>query len=224
MLKKGFKYFRWLLGGLFALSILIVLFYKFVPVPLTPLMLIRYSEQKKQGEKSVIHHEWVPLEEISVNLQRAAIASEDQCFFEHKGFDLEQIRKAREENETRRKPRGASTITQQTAKNLFLWPRSSWLRKGLETYFTFLLELFWSKERILEVYLNSIEMGKGIYGAQAVAREHFNTSARDLTKYQASLIAATLPNPQRFSSRTPSAYILRRSREILQQMNWIAIP
>ncbi|MFA6652213.1 MAG: monofunctional biosynthetic peptidoglycan transglycosylase [Bacteroidales bacterium] len=224
MLKKGFKYFRWLLGGLFALSILIVLFYKFVPVPLTPLMLIRYSEQKKQGEKPVIHHEWVPLEEISVNLQRAAIASEDQSFFEHKGFDLEQIRKAREENETRRKPRGASTITQQTAKNLFLWPRSSWLRKGLETYFTFLLELFWSKERILEVYLNSIEMGKGIYGAQAVAREHFNTSARDLTKYQASLIAATLPNPQRFSSRTPSAYILRRSREILQQMNWIAIP
>ena len=224
MLKKGFKYFRWLLGGLFALSILIVLFYKFVPVPLTPLMLIRYSEQKKQGEKPVIHHEWVPLEEISVNLQRAAIASEDQRFFEHKGFDLEQIRKAREENETRRKPRGASTITQQTAKNLFLWPRSSWLRKGLETYFTFLLELFWSKERILEVYLNSIEMGKGIYGAQAVAREHFNTSARDLTKYQASLIAATLPNPQRFSSRTPSTYILRRSREILQQMNWIAIP
>nr|HPJ55756.1 monofunctional biosynthetic peptidoglycan transglycosylase [Bacteroidales bacterium] len=150
--------------------------------------------------------------------------SEDQRFFEHKGFDLEQIQKARKENETRRKPRGASTITQQTAKNVFLWPRSSWVRKGLETYFTVLLEIFWSKERILEVYLNSIETGKGIYGAQAVAREHFNTPARALTRYQASLIAATLPNPLRFNSRTPSAYILRRSREILRQMDWIAIP
>ncbi len=187
-------------------------------------MLIRYSEQKTQGEKPVIHHDWVPLEEISAHLQKAVIASEDQRFFEHKGFDLEQIKKARVENRTRRKPRGASTITQQTAKNLFLWPRSSWLRKGLETYFTFLLELFWSKERILEVYLNSIEMGKGIYGAQAVAREHFNTSARALTKNQASLIAATLPNPVRFSSRAPSSYVLRRSREILGQMNWIQIP
>ncbi|MDD4065253.1 MAG: monofunctional biosynthetic peptidoglycan transglycosylase, partial [Bacteroidales bacterium] len=192
--------------------------------PFTPLMLIRSSEQKKEGLKPVILHKWVPLEEISVHLQRAVIASEDQRFFEHKGFDLEQIQKARKENETRRKPRGASTITQQTAKNVFLWPRSSWFRKGLEAYFTVLLEIFWSKERILEVYLNSIEMGKGIYGAQAVAGEHFNTSARALTRYQASLIAATLPNPLRFNSRTPSAYILRRSREILRQMDWIAIP
>lgn len=221
MLQKVFKHLLRLIVGLVALSILFVLLYKFVPVPFTPLMLIRYSEQKTQGEKPVIHHDWVPLEEISAHLQKAVIASEDQRFFEHKGFDLEQIKKARVENRTRRKPRGASTITQQTAKNLFLWPRSSWLRKGLETYFTFLLELFWSKERILEVYLNSIEMGKGIYGAQAVAREHFNTSARALTKNQASLIAATLPNPVRFSSRAPSSYVLRRSREILGQMNLI---
>lgn len=224
MLRKVFKHLLRLIISLVALSILFVLLYKFVPVPYTPLMLIRYFEQKKQGEKPVIHHKWVPLEEISVHLQRAVIASEDQRFFEHKGFDLEQIQKARKENETRRKPRGASTITQQTAKNVFLWPRSSWFRKGLETYFTVLLEIFWSKERILEVYLNSIEMGKGIYGAQAVAGEHFNTSARALTRYQASLIAATLPNPLRFNSRTPSAYILRRSREILRQMDWIAIP
>jgi monofunctional biosynthetic peptidoglycan transglycosylase len=224
MLRKVFKHLLRLIIGLVALSILFVLLYKFVPVPYTPLMLIRYFEQKKQGEKPVIHHNWIPLEEISINLQRAVIASEDQRFFEHKGFDLEQIQKARKENETRRRPRGASTITQQTAKNVFLWPRSSWFRKGLETYFTVLLEIFWSKERILEVYLNSIEMGKGIYGAQAVAREHFNTSARALTRYQASLIAATLPNPLRFNSRNPSAYILRRSREILRQMNWITIP
>jgi len=224
MLRKVFKHLLRLIISLVALSILFVLLYKFVPVPYTPLMLIRYFEQKKEVEKPVIHHKWIPLEEISINLQRAVIASEDQRFFEHKGFDLEQIQKARKENETRRRPRGASTITQQTAKNVFLWPRSSWFRKGLETYFTVLLEIFWSKERILEVYLNSIEMGKGIYGAQAVAREHFNTSARALTRYQASLIAATLPNPLRFNSRTPSAYILRRSREILRQMNWITRP
>ena len=224
MLRKVLKHLLRLIGSLVVLSILFVLFYKFVPVPFTPLMLIRSSEQKKEGLKPVILHKWVPLEEISFHLQRAVIASEDQRFFEHKGFDLEQIQKARKENETRRKPRGASTITQQTAKNVFLWPRSSWFRKGLEAYFTVLLEIFWSKERILEVYLNSIEMGKGIYGAQAVAREHFNTSARALTRYQASLIAATLPNPLRFNSRTPSAYILRRSREILRQMDWIAIP
>jgi len=224
MLRKVLKHLLRLIGSLVVLSILFVLFYKFVPVPFTPLMLIRSSEQKKEGLKPVILHKWVPLEEISVHLQRAVIASEDQRFFEHKGFDLEQIQKARKENETRRKPRGASTITQQTAKNVFLWPRSSWFRKGLEAYFTVLLEVFWSKERILEVYLNSIEMGKGIYGAQAVAREHFNTSARALTRYQASLIAATLPNPLRFNSRTPSAYIVRRSREILRQMDWIAIP
>ena len=224
MLRKVLKHLLRLIGSLVVLSILFVLFYKFVPVPFTPLMLIRSSEQKKEGLKPVILHKWVPLEEISVHLQRAVIASEDQRFFEHKGFDLEQIQKARKENETRRKPRGASTITQQTAKNVFLWPRSSWFRKGLEAYFTVLLEIFWSKERILEVYLNSIEMGKGIYGAQAVAREHFNTSARALTRYQASLIAATLPNPLRFNSRIFSAYILRRSREILRQMDWLAIP
>ena len=137
---------------------------------------------------------------------------------------MEQIKKARKENLTRRRPRGASTISQQTAKNVFLWPRSSWFRKGLEVYFTFLIELFWSKERILEVYLNSIEMGKGIYGAEAVARQHFNTSASQLTRYQAALIAATLPNPLRFSSRNPSAYIQRRTQEILRQMDLIPFP
>ncbi|MFA6926673.1 MAG: transglycosylase domain-containing protein, partial [Bacteroidales bacterium] len=111
-----------------------------------------------------------------------------------------------------------------TAKNVFLWPRSSWFRKGLEAYFTFLIELFWSKERILEVYLNSIEMGKGIYGAEAVARRYFNTSAFRLTKTQATLIAATLPNPLRLSSRNPSAYVLRRRQEILRQMDLITFP
>ncbi len=214
----------WVGAGLFALSILLVILYRFVPVPVTPLMIIRFAEQRKKDQKATIYHHWVPLEKISGNLKRAVVASEDQRFFEHRGFDHEQIKKARKENITRRRPRGASTISQQTAKNLFLWPRSSWFRKGLEAYFTFLIELLWSKERILEVYLNSIEMGKGIYGAEAVARLHFDTTPLKLTRSQAALVAATLPNPRRFSSRYPSAYILRRQQEILRQMNFIAFP
>ena len=224
MLLKAFRCLLWLAAGLFALSLVMVLLYRIVPVPVTPLMIIRYAEQKKKDEKAALHHYWVPLKHISDNLRKAVIASEDQRFFEHGGFDLEQIRKARQENKIRRRPRGASTISQQTAKNVFLWPRSSWFRKGLEVYFTFLIEFFWSKDRILEVYLNSIEMGKGIYGAEAVARRHFNTSASDLTRSQAALIAATLPNPLRFSSRDPSPYILRRRQEILRQMELIDVP
>lgn len=224
MIRKIFRFLLWVGAGLFALSILLVILYRFVPVPVTPLMIIRFAEQRKKDQKATIYHHWVPLEKISGNLKRAVVASEDQRFFEHRGFDHEQIKKARKENITRRRPRGASTISQQTAKNLFLWPRSSWFRKGLEAYFTFLIELLWSKERILEVYLNSIEMGKGIYGAEAVARLHFNTTPLKLTRSQAALVAATLPNPRRFSSRYPSAYILRRQQEILRQMNFIAFP
>jgi len=130
-------------------------------------------------------------------------------------------KKAMKENETRKRKRGASTISQQTAKNVFLWPQSSWVRKGLEVYFTFLIELFWPKERIMEVYLNSIEMGKGIYGAQAAAKYKFNTTAAKLTKGQCALIAATLPNPIRFNSAKPSAYILKRQKKILRLMNLV---
>ena len=223
-IRKIYRWLLWLVAGLFALSLLLVILYRFVPVPYTPLMAIRAVQQKNSEGKAVLHHQWVPLEDISANMMMAVVASEDQRFFEHIGLDMEQIKKARKENLTRRRPRGASTISQQTAKNVFLWPRSSWFRKGLEVYFTFLIELFWSKERILEVYLNSIEMGKGIYGAEAVARQHFNTSASQLTRYQAALIAATLPNPLRFSSRNPSAYIQRRTQEILRQMDLIPFP
>ena len=125
------------------------------------------------------------------------------------------------ENETRKRKRGASTISQQTAKNVFLWPQSSWVRKGLEVYFTFLIELFWSKERIMEVYLNSIEMGNGIYGAQATAKNKFGTTADKLTRGQCALIAATLPNPIRFNSAKPSSYILKRQSQILRLMNLV---
>ena len=133
-------------------------------------------------------------------LFRSVVASEDNLFLEHKGFDFVQIEKALEENKTRKKPRGASTISQQTAKNVFLWPSHSFIRKGLEVYFTFLIEHIWGKERIMEVYLNSIEMGKNIYGAEAVAQKHFNVTAKNLSKSQCALIAATLPNPIRFNS------------------------
>ena len=151
----------------------------------------------------------------------AVIASEDNRFATHNGFDFIEIQKAIKENETRKRKRGASTISQQTAKNVFLWPQSSWVRKGLEVYFTVLIEFFWSKERIMEVYLNSIEMGDGIYGVEAVAEQHFGINAYNLTRADCALIAATLPNPRRYSSKTPSPYMRKRQRQIMHQMTFI---
>ena len=208
----------------FILSIGAVIVLRFVPVYFTPLMGIRMIEQIKAGEPVKCYHKWVPYNEISDHLKRAVIASEDQRFFQHKGFDRIEIEKAMKENKKRRRPRGASTISQQTAKNVFLWPKSSWIRKGLEAYFTVLIELFWPKERILEVYLNCMETGNGIYGAEAVANHHFNTTASKLTAAQSALIAATLPNPRRFSSKKPSPYVIKRQQEILQQMQYIQLP
>lgn len=160
-------------------------------------------------------------EKISRHLPMAVIASEDNRFAEHNGFDFKEIEKAMEENKTRKRPRGASTISQQTAKNVFLWPASSWLRKGLEVYFTTLIELCWSKERIMEVYLNSIEMGKGIYGAEAVAKEHFHKKAGQLTPGECALIAASLPNPRKFNSGKPSNYMFKRQKKILYLMKCV---
>ena len=214
------KLLKWCIILFLTSSILAVLVYKWVPVKYTPLMFIRYYQQKKDGKKQRIEHEWVPIEEISSNLPLAVWASEDQNFFNHFGFDFKAIQQAQEEVETgkRKKLRGASTISQQTAKNVFLWPNSTWVRKGFEAYFTLLIELFWSKERIMEVYLNSIEMGDGIYGAQAVAKFHFNTDAKHLTREQCALIAASLPNPLKFNSARPSRYMYKRQRAILKQM------
>lgn len=224
IIKKVISVIKKLILAFFFISVFSVIVYRFVPVPLTPLMIIKYFEQKESGMQPVIHHDWVSKKKISNNLKKAVIASEDQRFYDHWGFDLEQIKKATKENTRRRRPRGASTISQQTAKNVFLWPKSSWLRKGLEVYFTGLIEVFWSKDRILEVYLNSIEMGRGIYGAEAVAKYHFNTNAGKLTKNQSALIAATLPNPVRFSSKFPSGYVYRRQGQILRQMKYIKLP
>ena len=208
----------------FLSSIISVILLRYIPVYVTPLMGIRIIEQMKQKKNPRLKHHWVGYDEISDNMKRAVVASEDQLFFEHKGFDKKQIKKAIEENKKRKRPRGASTISQQTAKNVFLWPKSSWLRKGLEAYFTVLIELFWSKDRILHVYLNSIETGDGIYGVEAIARLHFNTSAKKLSQSQAALIAATLPNPLRFSSKDPSAYMYTRQAFIQRQMQNIKLP
>ena len=223
-MKLVFRFIKKVVVLFFLSSIISVILLRYIPVYVTPLMGIRIIEQIKDKKNPVLKHHWVGYDEISDNMKRAVVASEDQLFFEHKGFDKKQIKKAIEENKKRKRPRGASTISQQTAKNVFLWPKSSWLRKGLEAYFTVLIELFWSKDRILHVYLNSIETGDGIYGVEAVARLHFNTSAKKLSQSQAALIAATLPNPLRFSSKDPSAYMYTRQAFIQRQMQNIKLP
>lgn len=201
----------------FILSAGSVILLRFVPVYFTPLMGIRCAQQAFSGEKLKLKHKWIPLEEMSPKMPMAVIASEDNRFPDHHGFDLIEINKAIKERE-RGRHRGASTISQQTAKNVFLWPSSSWIRKGFEAYFTVLIELFWSKERIMEVYLNSIEMGDGIYGVEAVAHEHFGKKASELTAGECALIAATLPNPLKYDSAHPSRYMLKRKSHILRLM------
>ena len=208
----------------FASTILSVVALRWMPVYYTPLMFIRLYQQSKADKPWTLHHHWVPLEEISPSLPLAVIASEDARFMQHNGFDYKAIEHAAMRNIKHPEKRkvGASTISQQTAKNVFLWPGRSWIRKGFEVYFTVLIELMWSKERIMEVYLNSIEMGDGIYGAEAVAQWHFGTHAADLTKPQCALIAATLPNPLRFNSASPSPYMLKRQQRILHEMKFVA--
>lgn len=205
----------------FGSTILAVVLLRFVPVYFTPLMFIRCAEQLEEGKLLKLSHHWVPIEEISRHLPVAVMASEDQRFLLHHGFDYEAIEKAAIHNLKNKRKYGASTISQQTAKNVFLWPGRSWVRKGFEVYFTALIELMWSKQRIMEVYLNSIEMGDGIYGAEAVAREHFDKPASELFRSECALIAATLPNPRKFSSKDPSPYIRKRKGQIEQQMRFI---
>ncbi len=207
----------WFLG----LSVALTLLYRFVPVPCTILMLQRCVEQKMNGRPMKLDKRWVPIERMSRNLPRAVATAEDQKFEEHVGFDFEAIEKAAKYNERHhgRKVRGASTISQQCAKNVFLWPSRSWARKGLEVYFTFLIEMCWSKERIMEVYLNVIEMGPGVYGAEAASRYYFHKPAARLTRQEAARIAAVLPNPRRWSASRPTPYILKRTNWILSHMH-----
>ena len=221
MLRSIQKFLRRIVLLFFGSTILFVLLYRWCPVYVTPLMVIRCAQQVWHGEQIRLRHHWVPMEQISPSLEIAVMASEDQRFLEHHGFDFKAIGQAIEEHKRGKRQRGASTISQQTAKNVFLWPGGGWFRKGLEVYFTALIEIVWGKDRIMEVYLNSIEMGDGIYGAEAVAQLHFGYEASRLTRANCALIAATLPNPLRFSSKNPSSYVLRRQTWILGQMHYI---
>jgi len=218
-MKRFLRFIGKLILWFFGLSILWVVVYKWVPVPVTPLMVIRYFETPSE-KRNGWEHDWEPLENISVNLQKAVICSEDQNFVKHNGFDMEAIEKAIENNKKGKRLRGASTISQQTAKNVFLWPGRNWVRKGLEVYFTFLIETIWSKERILEVYLNSIEMGNGVYGAEAASIYWFKKSANLLTTSQAAAIAAILPNPLHYKANPPTGYIQSRKTWITRQMGY----
>lgn len=207
----------------FLISVFSVLLFRWVPVPFTPLMITRAFEQKANGEALHSKHDWVPIEEISPKLQKAVIASEDATFLYHHGFDFNAMYKAYQSNGKGKRIKGGSTISQQTAKNVFLWQGRSYIRKGFEAYFTLLIELLWSKERIMEVYLNSIEMGDGIYGAQAAAKHWYGKNAADLTRYEAAGIAAILPNPFKYKAKGSSAYIERRKSRIMKHMKYVKL-
>ncbi|MCH7404178.1 monofunctional biosynthetic peptidoglycan transglycosylase [Belliella aquatica] len=218
--KKILLLFAKLVMWFFIITIGLTVVYKFVPVPITPLMLIRVWEQSFDDKKEVrLYKNWESIDNISKHLPQAVVAAEDQKFPTHNGFDIEAMKKAWEGNKKGKRIKGASTISQQTAKNVFLWPGRTLVRKGLEAYFTVLIEFIWSKERIMEVYLNVIEMGDGIYGAEAAADVFFKKSASKLTRNEAALIAATLPNPRRWSPAKPTGYIYGRQAWILRNMN-----
>jgi len=212
------KIFLWFV----ALSVFSVLIFRFIPVPFTPLMISRYFEYR-DDDTIESRKDWVPIEEISKNLQKAVIASEDDTFLTHSGFNYTAMYKAYKSNKKGKKMKGGSTISQQTAKNVFLWQGRSYVRKVLEAYFTFLIEILWSKERIMEVYLNSIEMGKGVYGAQAAAQYWYGKDAANLSKTEAAGIAAILPNPIKFKAVKSSAYTNKRQRKIIRLMRHVKL-
>lgn len=206
-------------------SVLLTVAYKWIPPPVTPLMVGRWVEYKLSGDSAGINYQWRPLEQISPNLQRAVISSEDRKFFIHHGFDWDAIETNWDKlQEGAKKIKGASTISMQTARNVFLWQGRNYVRKGLEAYFTVLIEFIWGKKRILEVYLNVIEMGRGVYGAEAASQVHFHTHAANLPPPQAALIAAVLPNPRRWTAGKPNSYISRRQGIILRSMMGISLP
>ncbi|TJZ60677.1 monofunctional biosynthetic peptidoglycan transglycosylase [Sphingobacterium olei] len=222
--KKILKWTLRIVGGFFAGTIFWVLLLIVMDPPITYLQLQRAFERKAAGKDWKIDKEWLDYKDISDNLKRAAIAGEDAHFMTHNGFDTKAIKEAIEKNKEGKKLRGGSTISQQVAKNVFLWPERSWLRKGLETYFTVLIEIFWSKKRILEVYLNVIEMGQGVYGAEAASRYYFYKSGKSLSKKEAALIIAILPSPQKWDARNPSNYVNRRANNIVRYLNYYSIP
>jgi len=211
-----FKVILWF----FIISIGSVIAFKWIPIPITPFMLKRCVVQKTDGEEMKLKKTWINLNEISNNLQLAVVCCEDQNYLKHNGFDFNAIKKAMTENQEGKRMRGGSTISQQTAKNVFLLDGRNYVRKGFEAYFTFLIELIWGKERIMECYLNVIEFGNGIYGAEAAAKYYFNKSAKNLSKEQAATLAVLLPNPRVYGKNLNGKYVQKRKNWALIQMNF----
>ncbi|MGH8506242.1 MAG: monofunctional biosynthetic peptidoglycan transglycosylase [Stenotrophobium sp.] len=210
--------------ALFLLSALPVVVFRWLPVPISAFILEQRIDNLIDSKKhSPVEYDWVPMEKISRWAGLAVVAAEDQKFPYHHGFDVEAIEDAREHNLTHRRKRGASTISQQTAKNLFLWPSRTWLRKGVEAYYTVLLETLWPKQRILEVYLNIAQFGPNTYGVEAAAHRYWHKSASQLSPGECALLAAVLPNPDRFRAGAPSLYVQTRADWIQQQMNQLGL-
>jgi monofunctional biosynthetic peptidoglycan transglycosylase len=204
------------------LFLLLIIFYRVIPPPVTPLHLVRIYEQIRDGKEIKLTKSWKSIDYVSDKFCLAVITAEDAKFIQHYGFDFEQIQNSIERGfKTGKKLRGASTISQQTAKNLFFTPKRSWVRKVPELFITLTLELFWTKKRILEVYINIIEMGDGVYGAEAAAQYYFKKSSADLSSRESALIAACLPNPRRWKANKPSNYIDRKARGIQRFMHHI---
>ncbi|MFP5386853.1 MAG: monofunctional biosynthetic peptidoglycan transglycosylase [Bacteriovoracia bacterium] len=217
-LRKLKKVILWTGLAFFASTFLTVSLFRWVPVYSTPLVFIRTLEYALDGKWISIHKDWVSLDEISPHLQKAVIASEDPKFLSHNGFDFEAIARAIDANKKRKIKVGASTITQQTAKNVFLYPSRTYFRKGLEAYFTILMELLWDKRRILEVYLNVVELGQGVYGAEAASQYYWKKSASKLTQGESQLFAAILPNPRRWNPKKPTNFVLKRRNFIRRNL------
>lgn len=226
MFKKVVYILLKVLFFLFLSSILIVAIYTVMNPPITPLMILRTIEYAFSGEEIRLKKQWVSYENINRKVFKALVAAEDARFMQHKGFDWKAIEAAQRYNERMkgRKKRGASTISMQTAKNVFLWHGRNYFRKGLEAYFTVLIEAVWGKKRILEVYANVIEWGHGIYGVEAAAQHYFGKSTNDLSTYQVALLAAVVPNPRRWDAGNPTPYIRKRANWIIDRMNSVAIP
>ncbi|MCO5248361.1 MAG: monofunctional biosynthetic peptidoglycan transglycosylase [Chitinophagales bacterium] len=223
-MKWLFKLLFRFIFGIFLFSIVWVLAYKFINPPLTFTMIGNSFDNIKGDGPVIWQQDWKSLDEISSQYIKAVIASEDQKFLDHNGFDFEAIKKAYEYNKknTKNKIKGGSTISQQTAKNAFLWQDRSMVRKGLEAYFTFLIEMIWGKERIMEVYLNIAEMGNGIYGVGAASKVYFKKEAKNVNKNEAALVVAILPSPKKLSVTNPSAYTRKRQNWIMNQMKYIS--
>ncbi len=225
---KNINFKKWLYTAIFSfviLSFVSVIALRFVPAIATPLMFIRSGEQLSDKSRDFRwEKDWVSMDKISKNAIIAVVSSEDQNFSEHNGFDFEAIEKAMAHNKVSKKKIGASTISQQTAKNVFLWQGRNWIRKGLEAYFTLLIELFWSKDRILEMYLNVVEFGDGIYGIEAAAQHYYGKSAADLNKSEAAMLAAILPNPLKYSPTNPTKYLKARQKRIIREMYAVTYP